>query len=277
MAGNYRVQEHGHHLEREYDPQGTAEVFDMASGSRAKASSLFPVIGPVSPDGRFMVSVDFVKGQVVVTDLSNDRVKWTFQQTRPSVIFSPHSQELAVAGGGPERRLTVLSAATGATISYVHDKPEPNDYTELTVLVFSADGKRIAAANYPEMSAKIWDVNAGRELREFAGQDSVQALAMSPDGKRLASASPGVTVRDPRREKSSQRLRSKMRTCFFSVRTGGGWQRTQAFFSGAWVTLWKCGTRERGRRSPVSNRHGILAETTRPRGLLSATNRRRAN
>lgn len=38
---------------------------------------------------------------------------------------------------------------------------------------------------------------AGREVLDFVGQFSVQALAMSPDGKSLVSAAPGVTVRDP--------------------------------------------------------------------------------
>jgi len=93
--------------------------------------------------------------------------------------------------------LTVWSLVTGAKISYTHDVPNENDPSGLTTVAFSPDSKSIAAAPYPDFSAKIWDVASGRELQEFAGQFSMQALAMSLDGKAVVSSSPAVTVQDP--------------------------------------------------------------------------------
>ncbi|MGC1292325.1 MAG: hypothetical protein WA855_13685 [Candidatus Acidiferrales bacterium] len=188
--------------DEEYDPRGTAQVWEMASGNLVKTSSAFAAVGQVSPDGRFMASIDSSqpgKAGIIVMDLSNGQMKWSFplQSEAASLLFSPDSQELAVTSGGSGHGLTVWSLLPGATISYVHDVQGPGDASWLAALAFSPDGKRIAAANYPEFSAKIWDVAAGQELREFAGQFSVQALAMSPDGKWLVAASPGVTVRNP--------------------------------------------------------------------------------
>jgi WD40 repeat protein len=184
----------------EHDPKGTVQAWDMASGKVVKSSPVFSVVGPLSPDGRFMASIDSsdqAKARLIVTDLSNGQVKWTVQQQNARVAyFSPDAQEIAITNGS-ERGFNIWSVATGAAISSVHVDRDPGEPGGLFTLAFSPDGKQIAAASYPEFSAKIWDVAAGRELREFAGQFSVQALAMSPDGKWLVSASPGVTVRNP--------------------------------------------------------------------------------
>jgi WD40 repeat protein len=185
----------------EYDPRGTVQVWEMASGNLVKTSSEFAAVGQVSPDGRFMATSDSSqqgKTKLIVTDLSTGQTKWTFQQSdAAALLFSPDSQELAVTSGGSAHGLKVWSLVTGAAISYVHGERDPGDSSSLAALAFSPDGRHIAAATYPEFSAKIWDVRAGRELREFAGQWSVQALAISPDGKWLVSAAPGVTVRNP--------------------------------------------------------------------------------
>jgi WD40 repeat protein len=185
----------------EEDPRGTVQVWRLGSGDLVKTSPVFDVVGQVSPDGRFMATVatsEQGKAGIVITDLSNGDVKWTLRQSSPALLFfGPDSRKLAVTSGGSERALTVWSLATGTVISHVHGERDPNDPSGLTTLAFSPDGQRIAAAPYPVFSAKIWDVSAGRELREFAGQFSVQALAMRPDGKWLVSAAPGVTVQDP--------------------------------------------------------------------------------
>jgi WD40 repeat protein len=186
----------------EEDTRGTAQVWEMASGNLVKTSSAFAVVGPVSPDGRFMASIDSSqeKAGIVVTDLSTGQMKWMLQQQPAPLFFSfsADSQELAVAGdNASERGLTVWSLVTGEKISYTHDVPNENDPSGLTAVAFSPDSKSIAAAPYPDYSAKIWDVATGQELQKFAAQFSVQALAMSPDGKALASSSPAVIVEDP--------------------------------------------------------------------------------
>jgi len=193
-------QELGH----EPNPPGTVQFWDLASGNLLKSSQEFPVIGQLSPDGRLMVADApsdqpnaAAQYQIVITDLSTNQTRLTLPQPGPSAFFfSPDSQQLAVTNFS-DKRFSLWSLATGASVASVPGERDPNEPGGLTTVAFSPDGKRLAAAPYPTFSAKIWDISASRELLEFAGQFSFQALAMSPDGKWLVSASPGVVVQDP--------------------------------------------------------------------------------
>jgi hypothetical protein len=60
-------------------------------------------------------------------------------------------------------------------------------------VVFSPDGKRIAAADDP---ARIWDATTGKELKTLRGHGvRVISVAFSPNGKRLVTGSPDRTAR----------------------------------------------------------------------------------
>ena len=185
----------------EQDPRGTVEKWELATGKLVKSSPVFSVVGPVSADGRWMVSitpeVSKTRG-VVVTDLATAEVKWTFpQQDAEYVFFSPDAREIAVASRGSERGLSLWSVTTGAVISSAHGEQDLVNSIGLTAVAFSPDGTQVAAAEYPVNSVKLREVATGREVREFAGQPWPQTLAMSPDGRWLVCAGPGVTVRNP--------------------------------------------------------------------------------
>jgi WD40 repeat protein len=187
-------------IEDEQDLRGTVEEWELASGKLVKSSPVFDVVGSVSADGQWMASVNPEGSRpqnVVVTDLSSAQVKWTFQQQDAEfVFFGPDSREIAVTSHGSTRGLSLWSIATGAVTSSVHGEEDLANSSALTAVAFSPDGKQVAAAEYPVNSVKIWEVVTGREVREFAGQPGPQTLAMSPDGRWLVSASPGVTVRN---------------------------------------------------------------------------------
>jgi WD40 repeat protein len=185
----------------EQDPRGTVEMWELATGKLVKSSPVFSVVGLVSPDGQWMASINSEGARpqnVVVTDLSSALVKWTFhQQDIEFVFFSPDSQEIAVTSHGSTRGLSLWSIANGAAISSVHGEQDLINQGGLTAVAFSPDGKQVAAAEYPVNSVKVRDVATGREVREFAGQPFAQTVTMSPDGRCLVSAAPGVTVRNP--------------------------------------------------------------------------------
>jgi WD40 repeat protein len=182
------------------DPMGTVQVWNVASGELAKSLPEFAAVGPVSPDGQFMAGISSEKGvaRIIVTDLSNSEVKWTFeQQDAEFVSFSPDSKEIAVTTRGSAPGLHLWSLVSGTAVSNVREVLDPSQPVELTIAAFSPDGRWIAAPDSPAYSVKVWDVAAGSEVRTFCGQRSVLAVAISPDGRWLASAAAGVAILDP--------------------------------------------------------------------------------
>src|SRR5438067_484109 len=71
-------------------------------------------------------------------------------------------------------------------------QPGNGQFSELSSLAFSPDGRRLAAGGEIKYRGvlKLWDVASGRLLKalEADDRDTVHALAFSRDGKWLASA-----------------------------------------------------------------------------------------
>jgi WD40 repeat protein/serine/threonine protein kinase len=141
------------------------------------------------------------------------------------VHFSPDGKCLLASGGTPFK-IKVLDAATyrelvtlegegGAPVD-IPGPPAPGS-GPLGNLVFSRDGTRVANiyrlrltqprdGNPPILAClNVWDVATGRQLITVPGYATASSIALSPDGRRLASvsntnddpaASGRVTVRD---------------------------------------------------------------------------------
>jgi WD40 repeat protein len=57
------------------------------------------------------------------------------------------------------------------------------------------DGKTLAVAMFGDSSVQIWDSSTGKLRRRLEGHGGeVKSIAVSPDGKRLASASDDGTT-----------------------------------------------------------------------------------
>jgi WD40 repeat protein len=152
-------------------------------------------------------------------------VRWSGGQVR-QLAFAPDSKALAVsyrsgdvslwrvptgkellhisAHPGPVQALAFSSDGTALATAGVDGVRVWNTSTGRTVrhfrllaysfrhLAFSADGKRLAVGGTGLDShgggfARVWDVPSGKELHRFQHEEMLLALALSPDGERLAT------------------------------------------------------------------------------------------
>jgi hypothetical protein len=90
------------------------------------------------------------------------------------------------------RGLEVITPSNATRLEYLGTLD--NDARDVTHLVFGLDG--ILAMGGTSGSVRLWDSTMGRMLQIFAGHsDRITAIAISPDGLSVASASRDSTVR----------------------------------------------------------------------------------
>ncbi len=141
-----------------------------------------------SPEGRFLATVagdgmfrvwdratgGRLFGRRVLPDLDEDRPAWT-------IFFSPDSRAVALSGGPGEPPSTrVWESSTGREISRI------GAYSQ----TFSPDGRLLYGAG--TRAVRRWDVATGMEFPRVAEDRKGERpiLAVSPDGRTLASAAP---------------------------------------------------------------------------------------
>ncbi|HNU39287.1 MAG TPA: WD40 repeat domain-containing protein [Methanothrix sp.] len=79
--------------------------------------------------------------------------------------------------------------------------------SSVNAVAFSPDGRKVATASY-DNTARLWDVETGKQIQRLEHDGSVYGVAFSPDGKKLATASSDSSARlwDVRTGKQLQRL-----------------------------------------------------------------------
>jgi serine/threonine protein kinase/WD40 repeat protein len=178
------------------------KVWDVESGKElltADGNDPFTGLLAVSPDGT-RVAWNFAGG-VRVLDTASGRVVLDVKEAIVNAAsFNADGSRIA---WGTATSVRVWDVAAARQILAIPDAGGP-----VGLLVFSPDGTRLAGAVgpvYVHGEVKIWDAATGSAEQTLIGYQSVQDLAFSPDGARLAAygwrhdnigARPGVTLWD---------------------------------------------------------------------------------
>lgn len=114
-----------------------------------------------------------------------------------SVEFSPNNQYLIAVTNNQE--ISLWDVNTGAKIRNFDIHNYDKDVEYATDAVFTTDGKMIITAGFNKNPyqgiIKMWNVNHGRLVRGMADGQSVDCLAISRDGLKLATGNSDHTVK----------------------------------------------------------------------------------
>ena len=116
-------------------------------------------------------------------------VEWPNQDVS-ALAYSPNSDFLAAAVGGPSTTLYIFDAYSGEEITQfaAHDN-------YVVSLAYSPDNSLLASASW-DRTIKLWDAASGELLATLEGhRDLLTGMTFSPDGTLLASVAEDYTLR----------------------------------------------------------------------------------
>ncbi|MFL6275483.1 MAG: WD40 repeat domain-containing protein [Blastocatellia bacterium] len=177
---------------RLWDAQSGALLRTLENHSGGLGSVAF------SPDGKTGAS-DGLNGPVKVWDAQTGALKYTLAIYGQRLVFSPDGQTLATQNGDYEIKLwDAQSGSLKQTLMAYGDSQDRSRRFEIRDIAFSPDGNTLVAAGGALRQVGdivLFDAHSGAMQKRLSGHtDIVQHVAVSPDGKTLATASLDETV-----------------------------------------------------------------------------------
>jgi WD40 repeat protein len=153
-------------------------LWDAETGTQALSIQSPGISVALSPDGKRLAGASW-DGTARVLDTDTGR-QVLFLQGHSDVVrslaFSPDGRRLVSASEDGTAR--IWDADAGREI------PAPQGHTgKIYGVTFNSDGRRLASAS-EDQAVRVWDADVGQEALLLTGS----AFALSPDGRRLASA-----------------------------------------------------------------------------------------
>jgi eukaryotic-like serine/threonine-protein kinase len=146
----------------------------------------------LSPDGqRLLAKIDPGKAgspslrDTMIWDTSTGQRLVDLRGGYHAAAFHPNGKSTALSTAWS---VTILDGNSSRDVKHTYWKEATP-----TRLAFSGDGKRLAGRAGQRI--KVWDTRTGRLLHSFPYRWPITSMALSRDGKRLATLSPGAVVR----------------------------------------------------------------------------------
>jgi WD40 repeat protein len=238
---------------------GSVSTWKMPSGQPLRRFG-WPtqgIIGPLdfSPDGKLLAVRQ--GGRSELWDVTTGkraplRRPWREDAGIDRIVFAPDGKSVALERGAIELRET----GTDQDIRTF----QPPDGVACWSALFAPDGKTLigGAVARGRHFVYFWDVASGKELRKIEANENYfhsAHLALSPDGKVLATGGSPIRLWDPA---TARELHSLQGNGFYFTFSPNG--KTIATWSGDEVTLYETATgKERGRLQGFSRNHTTFA------------------